>query len=163
MQILQPLKPSFFPSLCHVFFALQHSLIINGHDASKSNCFGLFITSPIQGISRWVPLASIHHKCNTSPLPSQLAQVTLLQVFQYLDIWDEVQSVLDSFQVGHLVTTTHSGICIQAAHGILVQCQDQVDLCILLGYARILGILLKLLGKLLHCCAHLLHCSHAQM
>ena len=53
------------------------------------------------------------------------------------------QSVLDGFQVGHLVTSTHGDVCVQAGEGVLVQRRDQVDLGILLGHAHILGMPLQ--------------------
>ena len=42
----------------------------------------------------------------------------------------------------------HGNVCIQAGKGVLVQRRDQVDLGVLLGHARILGMPLKLPGKL---------------
>ena len=54
------------------------------------------------------------------PLTCQLAQLTLLQIHQHLDIWDLMQPVLNGLQAGHLVTTTHGDISIQVAKGVLI-------------------------------------------
>ena len=59
-----------------------------------------------------------------------------------------VQSVVNSLQVGHFITTMHGNIGIQMAQGVIVKHQDKVDLCVLLGYAHISDILLKLPGEL---------------
>ena len=66
-------------------------------------------------------------------------------------------------QVGNLVTTMHGDVSIQMGQGVLVQCQDQVDLGILLGHAHILGMLLKLPVKLSCCHPCLVHHGYAQM
>ena len=74
-----------------------------------------------------------------------------------------VQSVLDSFQVGHLVTAMHGDICVQAGKGVLVQCRDQMDLSVLLSHACISGMPLELPGKLSSHRPSLPHCGHSQM
>ena len=95
--------------------SLGTSILIHGQDASKANCFGLLGTSIIQGVSGWTLSAPISHKCSTpSPLPGQLTKFPLFQVCQHLDIWDAAQPVLDGLQMGHLVTSTHGDIGVQA-------------------------------------------------
>ena len=107
----RPLRHSsllFAFSLAVVLLSLGCSILVNGQDASKADCFGLLGVSIIQGISGQVPSAPISRKRSTpSPLPGQLTQFTLIQVRQHLDVWDLVQPVLDDLQMGHLITTTH--------------------------------------------------------
>ena len=74
-----------------------------------------------------------------------------------------MQPVLDGFQVGHLVTSTHGDVCVQAGKGVLVSCRNQIDLGILLGHAHISGTLLKLPGELSSHHPSLPHCGHSQM
>ena len=73
-----------------------------------------------------------------------------------------MQSVLDGFQVGHLVTSTHGDVCVQAGEGVLVQRRDQVDLGVLLGHARIPGTPLELPGEFSSRRPSLLHGGHTQ-
>ena len=80
-----------------------------------------------------------------------------------MDIWDIVQSLLDSFQVGYLVTSSHDDIFVQVTQGVLIQHQDQMDLHILLSHTCISSMMLKLPGKLLYHVYCLLHLNHAQM
>ena len=73
-----------------------------------------------------------------------------------------MQPDLDGFKMGHLITTTHGDICVQASKGVLVQHQDLVDLSVFLGHACISGTLLKPPGKLSSCHPCLMHSGHAQ-
>ena len=96
---------------------------IPGHsqDACKANRFVPPILNIIQVVVRWAPFAPIHRKRSTpSPLPSQLAKLALLQVRQHLNVGDVAQSLLDSFQAGHLVTSMHGDICVQTGEGVLI-------------------------------------------
>ena len=57
----------------------------------------------------------------------------------------------------------HGDVSIQASEGVLIYCQDQVNLGILFGHAHISGTLLELLGKLSSRRPSLPHHGHAQM
>ena len=56
----------------------------------------------------------------------------------------------------------HGDVFVQMGEGVLVQRQDQVDLGILLGHARIPGMPLELPGKLSSRSPCLLHGGHTQ-
>ena len=80
-----------------------------------------------------------------------------------LDVWNIAQYILNYFGVGHLITTLHGDICIQAAQGVLVERQYQVGLCVPLDHAQVLGAPLTFLGEIP--CSHgcLVHSGYAQL
>ena len=94
--------------------ALCCGILVHSHDASKADHFGLLGAGCIQGVSGQVPLAPIGRKRSTpSPLHGQPIQISLVQVWQHLNVWDLAQLVLDRLQACHLVATMHSDISIQ--------------------------------------------------
>ena len=103
----------------HPFFGL--GILAHGQDACKANRFSLPVLKIIQVVGGRVPSAPIATSAAPpAPYLANSLSFALLQISQHLDVGDAAQLVLDGFQAGHLVTTTHGDVCVQVGKGVLV-------------------------------------------